>query len=169
MPNILLGFCAWLAVLAGNSAPARALSPQDIVGTWKRVSTVRQVVGSNTIVDNLGPHPGGILIVTPDLRFVIVETGDGRKPAKTTEEYAALRTRELAFSGIATFSADPDRPNGLKMAGKVDLAWNEEWTGTTQTRFLSVEGNRLTIRTPPSKNPYTGEMGVSTLVWERPR
>lgn len=101
----------------------------------------------------IGPHPSGISIVTPDLRFVIVDTGDGRKPAKTTEEYAALRRSDLAFSGIATFSADPDRPNGLKMAGKVDLAWNEEWTSTTQTRFLSVEGDRLTIRTPPSKNP----------------
>jgi hypothetical protein len=66
MRNILPGLCAWLAVLAGNSTPARALSPPDIVG-------------SNTIVDNLGPHPSGISIVTPDLRFVIVETGDGRQ------------------------------------------------------------------------------------------
>jgi hypothetical protein len=48
----------------------------------------------------------------------------------------------------------------------VDISWNEEWTGTNQTRFLSLDGNRLTIRTPLYKNPVTGEMAISTLVFE---
>ena len=53
------------------------------------------------------------------------------------------------------------------MVNKVDIAWNEEWTGTSQTRFLSLDGNHLTIRTAAIKNPISGEMAISTLVFER--
>jgi hypothetical protein len=55
------------------------------------------------------------------------------------------------------------------LLNKVDIAWNEEWNGTVQTRFLSLEGNHLTIRTPLIKNPYAGEMAISILVFERER
>jgi Lipocalin-like domain len=98
---------------------------------------------------------------------MIIETGDGRKAASTTEEFAALQKSELAYSGLVTFSPDPNNPQGLKMSNKVNIAWNEEWTGTSQTRFLSLDGNRLTIRTPLLKNPISGEMAESTLVFER--
>ena len=158
---------AVITLIIAMTGSAWALSPEDIVGTWKLLSTVRQVIGSDKVDNNLGAHPNGVMIVTPDHRFIIIETGDGRKPARTTEEFAALQKSELAFSGAATFSPDPDNPRGLKMVSVVDIAWNEEWTGTSQTRFLSLDGDRLTIRTSPSKNPYTGEMGISTLVFER--
>ncbi len=148
-------------------SPAWALEPQDVVGTWKLLSNVRQVAGSDKVVNNLGAHPNGLMILTPDHRFTYIATAEGRKPAKTTEEFAALQKSELAYSGLATFSPDPDNPKGLKMVNKVDMAWNEEWTGTSQTRFLSLDGNRLTIHTALMKNPISGEMAVSTLVFER--
>jgi len=111
----------------------------------------------------------GVLVITPDYRFTIIETADGRKAATTTEEFAALQRSELAFSGLATFSPDPNNPNGLKMVSNVDIAWNAEWVGTLQTRFLTLDGNRLTIRTEPHKNPHNGELAISTLVFERAR
>jgi hypothetical protein len=124
------------------------------------------VGSSDKIINNLGEHPNGVMIITPNHRFIIIETMDGRKAASTTEEYAALQKSEIAYSGLAAFSPDPNNPNGLKMVNKVDISWNEEWTGTNQTRFLSLDGNRLTIRTPLYKNPVTGEMAISTLVFE---
>ena len=156
-----------IALTIAATSPAWALSPEDIVGTWKMLSTVRQLEGSDKIINNLGEHPNGIMIITPDHRFIIIETGDGRKAASTTEEFAALQKSELAYSGLVTFSPDPANAQGLKMITKVDIAWNEEWTGTSQMRFLSLGGNRLTIRTPLYKNPITGEMATSTVVFER--
>jgi len=47
----------------------------------------------------------------------------------------------------AQVSIDPNNSQGLKMINEVDIAWNEEWTGTSQTGFLSLDGNRPTIRT----------------------
>jgi hypothetical protein len=124
-------------------------------------------VGSDKVVDNLGARPNGVMIITPEHRFIYISTAEGRKPAKTTEEFAALQKSQLAYSGLITLTPNPDNPKGLKMINNVDIAWNEEWTGTGQTRFLSLEGNRLTIRTSQIKNPISGEMAISTLVFER--
>jgi len=41
---------------------------------------------------------------------------------------------------LAPVSIDPNNSQGLKMINEVDIAWNEEWTGTSQTRFLSLDG-----------------------------
>ena len=156
-----------IALVIGTASPAWSLSPEEVVGTWKLLSNVRLVEGSNKVVNNLGAHPNAILVITSDRRFVFIETAEGRKAASTTEEFAALQKSEVAYSGVVSFSPDPSNPQGLKMINKVDIAWNEEWTGTSQTRFLSLDGNRLTIHTPLIKNPITGEMAISTLVFER--
>jgi hypothetical protein len=159
---------AWIGlfVLAAG-APAGALSPQDVVGTWKLLTSVRQAVGSDKIVDNIGPHPNGILVITAEGRFIIIETAEGRKPATTTEELAGLQKTEIAYSGLITLSPDTEDPRRLKMLNRVDIAWNEEWVGTEQSRFLSLDADRLTIKTSPMKNPISGELAVATLVFER--
>jgi hypothetical protein len=161
--TILIG----LSALGCFASPASALTPEDIVGTWKLLSSVRQVQGADKVVNNLGAHPNGVLVITPDHRFIIIETADGRKAATTTEEFAGLQKSELAYSGRITFTPDPNNPQGLKMTNSVDIAWNEEWTGTDQVRFLSLDKDHLTIRTPLIKNPVSGEMAVATLVFER--
>src|SRR6266849_2883163 len=63
-----------MALLICVATPASALSPEDIVGTWKLLSTVRQVEGSDKVINNLGAHPNGVLIITSDHRFMIIET-----------------------------------------------------------------------------------------------
>jgi hypothetical protein len=47
---------------------------------------------------------------------------------------------------MVTFSPDPNNPQGLRMINQADIAWNEEWPNTSQTRFLSLVGTQLTIR-----------------------
>lgn len=149
------------------SSAAFALSPDDIVGTWKLVSNVRHAVGSDKIEKNLGEDPSGVLILTPERRFIVLFTAADRKSASTTEERAALQNTHIAYTGLATFEPDPSDASRIKMTNKVDIAWNAEWAGTTQIRFLSLEGDRLTIKTPAIKNPFTGEQTVSTLVFRR--
>ena len=127
-----------IALAVGIASPVWALSPEEVVGTWKMLSSVRQAEGSDKVVNNLGENPKGVLVITPDHRFMIIETGEGRKAASTTEEFAALQKTEVAYSGLVAFSPDPDNSQGLKMVNKVDIAWNEEWTGTSQMRFLSL-------------------------------
>lgn len=151
------------------SSGAYALSSEDIIGTWKLISNVRQAAGSEKIENNLGENPTGVMILTREHRFIALFTASDSKPASTTEERAALQNSHIAYTGLATFEPNPSDASGLKMTNKVDIAWNVEWVGTTQVRFLSLEGSRLTIKTPLIKNPYTGQDTVSTLVFERAR
>ena len=47
----------------------------------------------------------------------------------------------VAYSGIY-------RVEGDKWIMKVDVAWDETWTGTEQLRFFKVEGDALTVTSP---------------------
>ncbi len=164
----IASLCCLSALMSGAfSEGALALSPEELVGTWKLISFVREEVKTGKKADNLGAHPNGMLVLTPENRFVLVETAEGRKPSNTVEGLAALQKSMLAYSGKYTLSPDPQHPRGLKLINHVDMSWNEEWTGTEQVRFLSIESDRLVIRTPPIKNPISGELAISTLVWER--
>ncbi len=123
MRSLVIG----VALMIGAGGASWALEPQDIVGTWKLLSSVRQVSGSDKVVDNLGAHPNGVLIITPEHRFIVIFTAaEGRKPATTIEEFAALQKSQIAYSGLVTLSPDADNAKGLKLLNKVDIAWNEE-------------------------------------------
>jgi hypothetical protein len=156
-----------VSVFSVFSSAASALSPDDVVGTWKLISNVRQTAGSDKIENNLGENPSGVLIVTPEHRFIVLFTAADRKSASTTQEQAALQSTHIAYSGLVTFEPDPSDASRLKMTNKVDIAWNAEWAGTTQVRFLSLEGSKLTIKTPLIKKPFTGHQTVTTVVFER--
>lgn len=156
-----------VSVLTIFSSAALALSPEDVVGTWKLISNVRQAAGSDKIENNLGENPSGVLILTREHRFIVLFTAADRKPATTMEERAALQNTHIAYTGLVTFEPDPSDASRLKMTNDVDIAWNAEWAGATQVRFLSLEGSRLTIKTPWIKNPYNGQQTVSTLIFER--
>ncbi len=62
-----------IALMIGPASQAWALSPQDLVGTWKLLSTVRQEIGSDKVVDNFGAHPNGVMVITSDHRWIIIE------------------------------------------------------------------------------------------------
>jgi hypothetical protein len=161
-----------LMIAAGVSmaiTQAAALSPQEIFGTWKLLTSVRQELNTGKVVDNLGAHPNGILVITSEGRFIIVETAEGRKPAQSIEEFADLQKSEIAYSGTITLLPDPQNPEALKMINHVDIAWNEEWLGTDQFRTITIENDHLIIKTAPIKNPISGQIAIATLVFERSR
>jgi hypothetical protein len=146
-----------------QQAPTR----EQVIGTWKLLKSVREEAATGKVVDNIGAHPKGVLVITPEGRFIIIETAEGRKAASAPEEFAQLQKTELAYSGLVEFSTDPQNPASLKMVNHVDIAWNEEWAGTDQVRFLSLDGDKLTIRTAAIKNPLTGVLATATLVFVR--
>ena len=87
-----------------------------------------------------------------------------RKPpagAKATDaEAIELYQTIIAYSGA--YSVE-----GNKVTHKIEVSWNQAWTGTNQQRFIEVKDNQLTIKTPPIISPISGKESVNTLVWER--
>jgi hypothetical protein len=56
---------------------------------------------------------------------------------------------------------------GNQVIHHADASWNESWTGTDQVRDYKFDGERLTLATAPSPDPFSGKMSVRTLSWEK--
>jgi hypothetical protein len=135
-----------------------------LIGTWALKSFVFEISGSGDRFYPLGQNAHGYISYSADGRMYTIQTVANRiKPrglVPTDEERAKLEESMIAYAG--TYTSD----NG-KLVHHVDISWNEAWTGTDQDRFYTVDGNTLTIKTPPLKNPVDGREGVGILVWEK--
>ena len=135
---------------------------KQLAGSWKLNSWTIQIIGGE-ITEPFGPNPKGRAVFTPDGYVVFVIAAANRKPAANDEESAALLKTLLAYTGKFTIDGD-------KFTTKVDISWNELFTGQDQVRFFKLEGDRLTIRTAEQASAvYPGKKVVGTLIWERER
>jgi hypothetical protein len=106
----------------------------------------------------------GYLSYSADGRMYAIITADNRiKPPEanpTAEERAKLHQTMSAYAGTYTVQVD-------KVIHHVDISWNEAWTGTDQVRFLTLDGNILTIAAAPNRSPMDGREGRTVLVREK--
>ncbi len=135
---------------------------KQLVGSWRLISWTIQIVGGEA-TEPFGPNPKGRAMFTPDEHVTFVIVGANRKPAANTEESAALLKTLMAYTGKFTIDGD-------KLTTKVDMSWNELFTGQDQVRFFKLEGDRLSLRTGEQPSAvYPGKKVVGTLLWERER
>ncbi|HEY7298662.1 MAG TPA: lipocalin-like domain-containing protein [Xanthobacteraceae bacterium] len=150
-----------LYLLCFLAIPAAAQDREKLLGNWKLVSFYTEDVQSKQRNDLYGAHPNGHIGFTPDGRFFALVAADGRKPPQTPDDQAAAFRSMIAYTGKYRLEGD-------KFITKVDVAWNEGWTGTEQVRFWRVEAGKLYITTAPIPNPNVpGGMVIGTLVWEK--
>ena len=111
-----------------------------------------------------GDNPIGVITYTSDGRMSLFIANPKRKPGvgpkATDAEAADLYRTMIAYSGA--YSID-----GNKVTHKIEVSWNQVWSGTYQRRFVEAKDNQLTIKTPPIVSPISGKESVNTLVWER--
>jgi hypothetical protein len=146
------------------SSSAGIANENSIVGTWKIQSLVREVSATGERQNELGEKPSGYISYQPDGRMFVVLVGDNRaKPAAsapTDEEKAKLFGTLVAYSGTYVVEGD-------KVTHKIDVSWNQSWTGGEQVRFFKVDGRTLTITTAINKNPRDGREGRAIVVFTR--
>src|SRR5262249_5583589 len=133
-----------------------------LVGTWKLSSWVIQIVGGEA-TEPFGANPKGRAVFTQDGYVTFIIVAANRKPATNNDESAALLKSLLAYTGKFTIEGD-------KFTTKVDISWNELFTGQDQVRYFNLEGDRLSIRTAEQVSAvFPGKKVVGTLTWERER
>jgi hypothetical protein len=156
---------AWIASLIlffMMLQPSFAAEGAKMQGTWKLVSYEVEVQATGEMMFPMGKNPTGYVIFSPDSRLSFVLTGDGRKPAKTAEEKAALLDSLIAYSGKYRLEGD-------KWIASVEVAWNPAWVGTEQTRTFKMDGDRLQVFTPWRVMPNWADKGMtrSIITFER--
>lgn len=160
----LVALCAFAATAAFPSF-GMAQSKDSLVGTWKLVSVTSRTDKGDLNTNAHGTHPVGLLTYTPEGRISVVIAEDGRKPLSVADRVSApIEERAQAYS---TFHAYAGRYTftGDKVIHHVEVASLPNEVNTDQVRFVKLQGDRLTLRTPPMLRggvPLTLE-----LVWER--
>jgi hypothetical protein len=132
-----------------------------LVGVWKLTSMVAESMQTKERRNLYGEKPKGYLIVTPE-RLTAIVTGEGRKAPQTDEDRINSFRTMFAYTG-------PYRVEGDWLTTKVEVAWNEAWTGTDQTVTFRLEGDKLFIETNPAPAVNFPELGIAReiLEWER--
>ena len=135
-----------------------------LLGTWRMLSWTREVVGSAESTDAFGPSPQGYITYTPDGRVMVLVLQQNRPmPSQvppTPQEKAQLFDSMFAYSG--TYTVEEDR-----VVHHIDASWNEAWTGTHQIRLCELAGERLTYRSPPTRDPMDGRDCVYRVQFEK--
>ena len=152
-----------LLVVAGAYC-SKSQAADSIIGSWRLVTWVEVETESKSVHEPFGDNPTGLITYTPDGRMSLFIIDPKRKapggPKATDVEAAELYRTLIAYSG--SYSTD-----GNKVTHKIEVSWNQAWAGTNQQRFVEVDNNQLTIKTPPIVSPTSGKESVHTLVWER--
>ncbi len=155
---------------ADPSAPTRPIDADDLLGTWELVSVRRTAAATGEAADQFGPAPRGYLSYGRDGRMTLVYAASGRpRPAggvaaMTDAERAELHRTMCAYAGTYALA-----PNGRRVVHRIEVSWNEVWSGTEEVRNVGLDGaGRLVVWTDPKPSITDASLGVATLVWRRP-
>ena len=145
-------------------ATAQAGGDNPLVGTWRLVSYTREVLATGERMDLLGANPEGLLTYTRGGHVSAIIARDGRRPptglVATEAEKVELYDGLVAYAGTYTVEGD-------RVTHRIEVSWNQSWTGTAVVRTFAVEGNRVRLQTAPSPGPFGGREGIGVLIWQR--
>ena len=140
-------------------------SKDALYGTWRLVSVSSSTEKGEVNKAVYGTHPSGFITYTADGRMSVIITDDGRKPLSVNDRLAAPpEERALAFSTLVAY-AGTYTFTGDKVIHHVEIDALQNRVGSDQVRFVTLQGNRLILKTPPISRG--GQQQTLDLVWER--
>jgi hypothetical protein len=136
----------------------------QLVGTWRLVRwELRDADG--TVSYPMGLDAKGYVLYNPDGYMSVIITGSDRPAFRdadlgggTDEELARAAGTCVSYCG--RYQVQPGR-----VVHYVENSLFPNWAGTTQERFLELEGSILTLSTAPLL--YAGQQRRAYLVWQR--
>jgi hypothetical protein len=161
------GIRSLIAASAFSIVAGTAAAQQGPVGVWRLVSYSALDPDTGEVHYPFGKGATGYIIYTPGGHISALLQAEGRKKFSggnrinaPAEERAEAFSTSTAYTGTYTFEGD-------RVIHHVKVSSNPDWVGGDQLRYPKIEGNRLTITTPPLPTRPDGKLRVSTLVWER--
>jgi Lipocalin-like domain len=128
-----------------------------LVGTWKVVSFQLEFQDTGRRA-NVYEKPCGVIVATAD-RFTAVLADEARLPGDAPN---------VLFDGMMAYSGRYRLQGDDCFVTTVDVAWHPTWLGTEQTRYFKLDGDTLSIISPPQQHPKAaGQLIRGVIVWKR--
>ena len=137
--------------------PPGDVNTGDILGAWQLLSYQVEVKANGDCFTPMGNHPNGYVIFTAEGRLSFTLSAEGRQPAESTAERAALQSSLIAYTG--TYRLEKNR-----WITQVDVAWDPAWVGSEQIRFFNISDDLLTVHTPWRVMPNWPERGLTRSI-----
>ena len=137
---------------------------ESVIGCWELVNWESRT-SDGEVAHPVGPDPDGRLIYTRD-GFVSVLVAGGSRPSFGSADPRGGDDAQIvsAFRSFIAYSGRY-RMDGDSIVHDVDLSLYPDWVGMEQRRLLSLEGDELTLSTPPVE--IDGAAVTSTITWRR--
>ena len=145
--------------------PQAQAGREALHGTWRLVSFTQTILATGETIDVFGKSPQGFISYGYDGRMMVLMVKDGRpRPSDlakiTDQERAELFRTMVAYAGTYDVEGDTVRH-------KLDVSWNQIFTGTNQVRNIELDGCKFIMSTNPQPRSQDGQMAVSVMTWER--
>ena len=138
----------------------------ELVGTWALESW--EVVDATGAVDYpFGRTPIGYIMYSPEGYMAVAFMPSGRMPFAAADILGG--TPEEKSAAIGTYISYCGRYEvvGDRVRHHIELSLFPNWTGVTQERIVSLNGDTLRISTLPLL--IKGKVQTAHLVWKRTR
>jgi hypothetical protein len=138
--------------------------PDDLaklVGCWRIISAGVTWTDTGERIEPFGHSPVGYMMLSPSGRIMFFFARSDRLPADNNDDRAALLRSMMAYTGIVRLDGRG------QFTTTVDLSWDADFSGD-QVRLFTLNGNRLSIRTPEQTQPQFGNRKlIADIDWER--
>lgn len=139
---------------------------EQFIGTWELVSAqYRRANGE--VIEIYGEKPVGMLMYDANQNVTLQIMRRNRpnfaaadRLGGTPEQIQAAFRGYLAYFG--SYTIDEEQKT---VTHHLQGALLPNWVGADQTRFFELNGNRLTLRTPPLM--MGGSAAIGYVVWEK--
>jgi Lipocalin-like domain len=136
----------FITALLFLTGPAKAQSPNRVVGTWRMVSAQLDPDGRN--LPAYGPAPSSLLVFTADMHVIEVLTDSNiQKFASNARGHGTADENQTAMAGsIGWFGTYTVDDNGELSGDRVEGSTFPNWVGDVRTRKdlqVVVDGHRM--------------------------
>ena len=143
-----------------------------LLGTWKLISVTAIFADGNIDKEAFGTNPIGYISYTQEGKMMVIFSKSGRSllsgnsasPLTAAIHSVPIEERAQAFSSFNSYAGSYTL-DGDKVIHHVEIASIPNRVGKKLTRTFTLNKNRVTLKTPPSKSDDIPK--VFELVWEK--